>query len=84
MILVGLAFAAFAFNVWAGRLRARSRKLSVPWFVWIHLPVVAIVPMRWWLGLEAWSIPILIAASVAGQLVGGRLDRNTAKHKGIT
>ncbi|MFZ5877633.1 MAG: hypothetical protein ACOYXU_14700 [Nitrospirota bacterium] len=68
---------AFVVNVGAGRFRARSVKFSVWWLLWIHLPVLAIFPVRWWAGLSVWFIPLLVAAALAGQWVGGRLVRNT-------
>ena len=77
LILAAVSFAAFALNLGAGRLRAGTAKFSIPWFLWIHAPIVAIVPLRLWLGLSAWAIPLLVAVSVAGQWVGGRMVHNT-------
>lgn len=64
-------------NIGAGRLRAASRKFSVEWFLWVHLPVLAVFPLRIGFGLRPWIIPILVIAAVAGQFIGGRLIRNT-------
>jgi hypothetical protein len=72
-----VSIVAFAVNVGAGRLRAQSVKLSVSWFLWIHLPIVAIFPIRLWAGLSVWFIPLLVAVALGGQWVGGRLVRNT-------
>jgi hypothetical protein len=68
---------AFVANVAAGRLRASTVKFSVAWFLWIHLPIIAILPIRLWTGLSAWFIPLLVAVALLGQWVGGRLVRNT-------
>lgn len=83
--LVGLVVAvsvAFGLNFGAGRLRAAARLYSFRWFVYIHVPVLAVVPLRTWLGLAGWAIPLLVVVSVLGQLVGGRTVRNVRKRQG--
>jgi hypothetical protein len=77
MVPAVVSFMAFVVNVAAGRLRARSKKFSVSWFLWIHVPVIAILPIRIWTGLSVWFIPLLVAVALAGQWLGGRLVRNT-------
>jgi hypothetical protein len=77
IVPVVVSLLAFVVNVAAGRLRARAPKWSVSWFLWIHLPIIAILPIRVWTGISAWFIPLLLAVAVAGQWVGGRLVRNT-------
>ena len=77
MVPAIVSLLAFVVNVAAGRLRARTPKLSVSWFLWIHLPIIAILPIRVWTGISAWFIPLLLAVALAGQWVGGRLVRNT-------
>lgn len=62
---------AFILNVGAGRLRARSPKYSLAWLLYIHVPVLAIIPLRQWFALSMWTIPLLVALSVVGQVVGG-------------
>lgn len=64
-------------NIGAGRLRAATHKFSAEWFLWIHLPVLAVFPLRIGFGLSPWVIPILVVAAIAGQFIGGRLIRNT-------
>ncbi|MBI3608731.1 MAG: hypothetical protein HY207_12250 [Nitrospirae bacterium] len=68
---------ALILNLGAGRLRAVSPKFSFRWFLYIHLPVLAIFPLRQWFGLGPWAIPLLIAVSFAGQVIGGRIHHNT-------
>jgi hypothetical protein len=36
-----------------------------------------VFPLRWWFALSPWTIPLLIAVSIAGQFTGGRIHRNT-------
>jgi hypothetical protein len=80
--LVLVSSAAFALNIGAGMLRAGCPKFSLPWLLYIHLPILAVIPLRQWLGLTPWTIPLLIAVSVAGQVVGGRFRRNVLKTQG--
>ncbi len=75
--LAVVSSAAFVLNLWAGCLRATSPKFSLAWFLYVHLPVLAVFPLRQWFGLGPWAIPLLITVSVAGQVFGGRMRRNT-------
>ncbi len=65
----------FALNLPFGYLRASARKLSVQWFLAIHAPVVFVIVLRLFGGLE-WgllSLPVLVGAFSLGQFLGGRL-----------
>lgn len=68
---------AFVLNVGAGRLRATSPRFSFRWFLYIHLPILAVVPLRQWFELTPWTIPLLVGISVVGQVVGGRMTLNS-------
>ena len=76
LALFAVGSAAFALNVGAGRLRAASRKFSLRWFLYVHLPILAVVPLRLWFGLDMWAVPVLIGISVIGQVLGGRVSRS--------
>lgn len=69
-----LMFLAFALNVPFGYLRARSRKYSFRWFLWIHLPVPFIILSRLVTSTDYRIIPLLLIASLAGQFLGGRIE----------
>ena len=69
-----LMFIAFALNVPFGYLRARSRKYSFRWFLWIHLPVPFIILSRLVTSTDYRIIPLLLIASLAGQFLGGRIE----------
>ena len=75
-ILVSLA--ALALNLPFGYLRMNTRKLSFMWFVYIHLPIPAIFILRNMAGLDYRFIPLMVAGAVAGQLIGGRLNRKAS------
>ena len=67
----GLTLFSFICNLPLGRWRSTVKKFSLPWFLAVHLSIPLIVLLRVRLGLNAWDIPLNLAAAVAGQFVGG-------------
>lgn len=74
-LLFELTLFALAMNLPFGHLRAPTKKFSAAWFLYIHLPIPAIIFMRKIFGFDWQVIPIMIAAAVAGQVIGARLNR---------
>lgn len=70
--------AALVLNLPFGYLRMNTRKLSFMWFVYIHLPIPAIFILRNLAGLDYKFIPLMVAGAVAGQFLGGRLNRKAS------
>jgi len=58
-----------------GFYRAYTRKLSLRWFLAIHVPVPFVFLTRYEAGLSYWFIPFTFAACVAAQIVGSRIGR---------
>ncbi len=75
MILI-ISALAFLVNLPAGYLRNRSAKYSLQWFFYIHLPIPVVVAARILSGTEYIFIPVFIASSLAGQFIGGRIERS--------
>lgn len=73
LTLVGLLIFTVLLNLPFGYLRERSRKYSIPWFLYIHLPIPIIIFLRLTFGFSWKAIPLVVLAAVAGQLVGGRM-----------
>ena len=71
--LNGIKEGPFFLNVWFGYLRRNKKKFSFLWFLYIHLSIPFIVPLRisWDIGLK--FVPLIIFVAVLGQLVGARL-----------
>jgi hypothetical protein len=67
-----LILAAFGANLPFGAYRSTVRRLSLRWFLAIHLPIPAIFLLRVEAGYSYWFIPWLFVAAVSGQLLGGR------------
>ena len=65
-----LVVIAVALNVPFGAWRATTDRLSLRWFLAVHLPIPFILFLRVASGHTWRVIPLMIAASVAGQLLG--------------
>ena len=80
-ILIVLLF-ALVVNLPFGYWRAGLRKLSFLWFLAIHLPILLVIPFRIAMGISYHAVPLLlviplvIAAAVIGQLLGGRFRKS--------
>jgi hypothetical protein len=66
---------SFLINVPLGMWRERYKKLSLPWFIIIHLSVPVIIVLRIYLKANMYFIPLFIALAVSGQLTGGKIAR---------
>jgi len=66
---------ALLVNIPLGYLREASQKFSVRWFVYVHLSIPLLVALRLLVGLGWGFVPLSIASAVAGQVIGGRINR---------
>src|SRR5512134_2686178 len=66
---------ALVVNLPLGYLREGHRKLSLAWFLYVHLSVPVIAWLRISHQVSAWAIPPFIACAVIGQIAGGRMRR---------
>ncbi len=62
----------FIINFPFGYLRAGQKKLSLKWFLYIHLPVPLVILVRYLfeLGFEIITYPFLVSAFFLGQALG--------------
>ena len=70
---MGLTLFTLLLNIPFGYLRSKSRKFSIPWILYIHLPVPLIIYLRHMAGISYYFIPLMLAAAIFGQFTGGRL-----------
>ena len=72
--LASAAVLITAVNLPFGYWRAGVRKLSTPWFLAVHLPVLLVVGIRLLLGVPFvwWVLPITVGSFALGQWFGGR------------
>ena len=73
VILALFAFTLFL-NLPFGYARAKTRRYSLRWFLYIHVPIPFIFIVRTILHIEIKYIPIFAIAAVTGQILGGRLE----------
>jgi hypothetical protein len=75
MNIAWIAAIVLILNMPFGYWRAHTKRFSAQWILAIHIPVPMIAALRIYSGL-GWrmaTFPVLIAAFVIGQFVGGRL-----------
>ncbi len=61
-------------NLPFGYLRAKKKKYSFLWFLYIHIPIPLIFVARTFSHIEFKYIPIFVLAALAGQILGGKLN----------
>lgn len=76
IIVICLAVMVLALNIPMGYLRQNYRKFSFGWYFYVHITIPIIVYMRIKLGVSWHMIPLTLAGAIAGQVIGGRLNRN--------
>jgi hypothetical protein len=74
-----IGVASLAVNLPLGYLREGTRKLSLLWFLYVHLSVPLIAYLRIANHVSPWAIPPFIACALLGQVAGGRVRR--IRHK---
>ncbi len=75
LLLLGLILIACAINVPLGYLRQNYRKFTFGWYFYIHISIPLIIYLRIKAGFSWMFIPLTLGAAVAGQMLGGRLNR---------
>ncbi|GBF99618.1 hypothetical protein Rsub_12297 [Raphidocelis subcapitata] len=73
--LLAVAATAAAVNVPAGAWREHFEKFSFGWFVAVHATIPFVAMLRKAVVMPKVAILVTIAAAVAGQVVGSRLER---------
>lgn len=72
-LLLSLVIGVLLLNLPFGLWRSKADKFSVQWFAAIHLPVPVVFILRSFTGYSYKVIPLLLLASLAGQVLGGQL-----------
>jgi hypothetical protein len=78
--LVLVALVVCFLNIPFGYWRQGVRKFSLPWFMFVHLPIPLVVLLRLKSGIGfAWyTYPIMVGAYFGGQFIGARYRRRLA------
>mgnify|MGYP006954408768 CR=1 FL=1 len=73
--VIWLVVLALIISIPCGYARQNFPKYSIMWWVLIHLPIPVIVILRIKAGLNWHFIPLTLGGSVAGQMIGGAINR---------
>lgn len=74
-LITGLVILALIISIPCGYIRQNYKKYSFIWFFLIHLPIPFIILLRIEAGISWHFIPLTLAGSVAGQILGGIMSR---------
>lgn len=74
-VLSLITLVAFVVNLPFGFMRVKTKKFSIQWFLYIHLPIPLIFVLRTYAGFGYSVVPIIIVGAVLGQFIGGRLRK---------
>jgi hypothetical protein len=69
-----LFFLTLLINLPFGFARAKSKRYSFRWFLYIHMPIPVIFIIRTLSHIEMKYIPFFAFAAVLGQIIGGKLE----------
>jgi hypothetical protein len=69
-----LFFLTVIINLPFGYARTRSKRYSLRWFLYIHVPIPVILIIRVMSHIEMKYIPIFALGALIGQIIGGKLD----------
>jgi hypothetical protein len=61
-------------NLPFGYFRSKTRRYSLRWFLYIHIPIPLIFIARTLSHIEFRYIPIFVLAALAGQILGGKFN----------
>jgi hypothetical protein len=75
----------FIFNIPFGYWRANVKKLSVQWFLSIHIPIPFIILIRIYsnIGFALYTYPLFVGAFFVGQYLGKVVYKNFRNHRNI-
>jgi hypothetical protein len=79
MELNELLLIVFLINLPFGYMRSKATRFSGQWLMAIHIPVPFVFLLRVLSGLNWTIIPLLLLSDIAGQMVGGKLNKRKAE-----
>ncbi|WP_027389089.1 hypothetical protein [Chrysiogenes arsenatis] len=72
LTILFIAIFAFLVNLPLGYIRPQFRKFSFQWLLVIHAPIPFVAALRIFYGVEWLYIPLFLALSICGQIIGSR------------
>jgi uncharacterized membrane protein len=75
LMLFGLIVLALIVNIPLGYLRQAVEKFSFAWYFYVHISIPLIIYLRIKSGYSWKFIPLTLAGTLIGQIIGGRIRR---------
>jgi hypothetical protein len=75
LLFSGLILVAIAVNIPLGYVRQGTEKFTFAWYFYIHISIPLIIYLRVKAGFSWKLIPLTLAGTIAGQIIGGRIRR---------
>ena len=75
LALLGLVLIVVLINLPLGYLRQNYEKFSFGWYFYVHISIPIIIYLRIKSGFSWDIIPLTVGGAVAGQLLGGRINK---------
>lgn len=79
--LAGVILIAFVINIPLGYLRQNYDKFTFAWYFYVHISIPVIIYLRVKAGFSWKFIPLTIGGAIAGQLIGGLLNRRQQRNE---
>jgi len=79
--LAGVILIAFVINIPLGYLRQNYDKFTFAWYFYVHISIPVIIYLRVKAGFSWKMIPLTIGGAIAGQLIGGLLNRRQQRNE---
>jgi hypothetical protein len=73
-IILSLFAFTLLLNLPFGYVRAKTKRYSLRWFLYIHIPIPLIFAARTISHIDMKYIPIFALAAITGQILGGKLE----------
>ena len=86
MTLFLISVVVFFLNLPFGYWRTHVKKLSLQWFLAVHVPVPFVIALRFigHLGFQLYTYPALVGAFFLGQYAGGWLLKKLATRRAVS
>lgn len=75
LLLLGLIALAIIVNIPLGYFRQAVQKFSFAWYFYVHISIPLIIYLRIKSGYSWKFIPLTLAGTIIGQIIGGRIRR---------
>ncbi|ABQ27920.1 hypothetical protein [Geotalea uraniireducens] len=75
LLFLGIMALACIINLPFGYLRQNYEKFTFGWYFYVHISIPIIIYLRIKSGFSWKLIPLTLGSAVAGQLIGGKLNK---------